>query len=82
MNNPSFVTAPITAAVLVVIVPLLAVVAAVCTRFGIDVAGELPVGLFGPMGFTHIVMLVWTIAATAIVATLVALLVSDQRPHA
>ena len=82
MNNRSFVTTTITAAVVVVIVPLLAVVAAVCASFGIDVAGGLPVGLFGTMGFTHVAMLVWTIAVIAIVATLVALLVSDQRRHA
>ena len=82
MNNSSFVTTTITAAVVVVIVPLLAVVATVCASFGIDVVGALPVGVFGRMGFTHVVMLVWTIAAIAIVATLVALLVSNQHRHA
>jgi hypothetical protein len=82
MNNRSFVTTTIAAAILVVIVPLLAVAAAVCASFGIDVSGGLPVGLFGTMGFTHVVMLVWTIAAIAIVATLVALLASDRHGQA
>ena len=82
MNDPSFVTPTISAAVVVVIVPLIAVVATVCASLGIDVARGLPVGLFATVGFTHIVMLVWTIAATAIVARLVALLVSNQHRDA
>jgi hypothetical protein len=81
MNNQSIVNTVITAAVVVVILPLLALVAAVCASFGIDVAG-LPVGMFGTMGAAHLLMLIWTIAATIIVGALVALLVSDQRRHA
>lgn len=82
MDNGSLVNTVITAAVVVVIVPLLALVAAVCASFGLDLAGGLPVGMFGTMGVTHVLMLVWTVAAIAIVATLVALLVNDQHRHA
>jgi hypothetical protein len=82
MNKRTLVNTVVTAAVVVVIGPLLALVAAVCTSFGIDIAGGLPVGVFGTMGTTHVVMLVWTLAAVAIVATLVALLVADEYRHA
>ena len=82
MDNRSRVNTAITAAVVVVIAPLLTLVAAVCASFGIGIAGGLPVGLFGTMGLTHVLMLLWTIAAVAIVATLVALLVNDQHRHA
>jgi hypothetical protein len=82
MNDRSIINTVITAAVVVVIVPLLAVVAAVCASFGIDVSGGLPVGLFGTMGVTHALVLVWTIAVVAIVATLVGLLATDRHRHA
>jgi hypothetical protein len=82
MDNRSLVTTVVTAAVVVVIVPLLALVAAVCASFGIDIAGGLPVGVFGTMGVSHLLMLVWMIAAVAIVGALVALLMNTQQRHA
>ena len=82
MENRNLVDTVITAAVLVVIVPLLAFVAAVCASFGVEITGGLPVGMFGTMGASHVVMLLWTIAAIAIVGTLVVLLVDGRRRHA
>ena len=82
MENRTLVDTVITAAVVVVIVPLLALVAAVCASFGIEIAGGLPVGMFGTMGASHVLMLIWTIVALAIVGTLVALVVSRQQRHA
>ena len=79
MDNRSIVNTVITAAVVVVIVPLLTLVAAVCASLGIDVAGGLPVSIFGAMGASHLLMLIWTLAALVIVTALVALLVSEQQ---
>ena len=81
MDNQSVVNTVIIAAVVVVILPLVATVAAVCASFGIDVTGS-GMGMFAPIGTPHILMLVWTIVALGIVTALVALLLRDQRQHA
>jgi hypothetical protein len=71
-----------TAAVVVVILPLLAAIAAFCASFGIEVTAGPGVGMFGRMGAPHVLMLAWTVIAVAIVAALVALLVRDRQQHA
>ena len=82
MENRSLVNTVITAAIVVVILPLLAVGAAVCASFGIGLTGGPRLGMFGPTGASHVLMLAWTIVAVAIVGTLVGLLVKDHWQHA
>jgi hypothetical protein len=66
------------AAVIVVVLPMLAVVA----RSGIAVENGLRIPIFGSMGALQILVLVWSMAALAIVAALIALLIKDARRHA
>ena len=71
-----------TAALVVVILPLLVAVAAVCVSFGIEAAAGPRFGLFGPMGTSHLLMLAWAIVAVIVISTLVALLMNDRWHHA
>jgi hypothetical protein len=79
--NRSWADTIIAAAVVVVILPLLATVAAVCASFGVKLTGDTLVGMFGPLGLMHVVILAWTIAAVVIVASLIAV-VKDGARHA
>ncbi len=82
MNSRSLVDTVVTAAVVLVIVPLLATIAAFSTSFGIEATAASDVRMFGAMGTPHVVLLLWTIIAVAIVAALVGLLVRDRQLHA
>jgi heme/copper-type cytochrome/quinol oxidase subunit 2 len=82
MNRRSLIDTVVTAAVVVVILPLVATVAAFCASFGIEATAAPGVGMFGPMGTTHALMLVWTVIAVVIVTALVSLLVGDKQQHA
>ena len=81
MNNRSLVDTVVTAAVVVVILPLLVAVAMFCASFGIEATAGADVGMLGPIRTPHVLMLVWIISAVVIVTSLVGLLVKD-RQHA
>jgi hypothetical protein len=82
VENRGFVNTVIIAAIVVVILPLLAAIAAVGASFGIELSAGPGFGMFGAMGTPHVLVLGWTVIAAAIVAALVALLMRDLRPHA
>lgn len=82
MNSRSLADIVITAAVVVVIVPLLVAVAAFLASFGIDVVAGPPISMLGRISTPHVLMLAWIIVAVVIVTTLVALLVKDRWHHA
>jgi hypothetical protein len=82
MNSRSLIDTAITAAVVVVILPLLVAIAAFLASFGIEAAAMPPVGMFGPIGTPHVLMLAWIIVAVVIVTALVALLVKDRSHFA
>ena len=82
MDKGPLVYSIVTAAVVVVIVPLVIAVSAVLASFGLELTGASGIGMFGAMGIPHILMLVWTILAAGIVMALVALLVRDEWEHA
>jgi hypothetical protein len=83
MNNRSLVNTIITAAIVVVILPLLIMISTVCAGFGLELTGASGIGMFGAMGTPHVLMLLWTVVAVAIVASLIALLARDNtRQHA
>ena len=82
MEKRPLVYSIVTAAVVVVILPLAIAVSAVCASFGLELTGASGIGMFGAMGIPHILMLAWTIVATGIVIALVALLLKDEWRHA
>ena len=82
MDKRPLVYSLVTAAVVVVILPLLITVSAVCASFGLELTGAPGIGMFGAMGVPHVLMLVWTIVAVGIVIALVAVLVRDEWEHA
>lgn len=82
MNSRSVIDTVATAAIVVVVLPLLAAVVAFCASFGIEVTAGPGLGMFGHMGAPHVLVLAWTVIAVGIVAALVALLVRDRQQHA
>jgi hypothetical protein len=82
MNSRSVIDTVATAAVVVVVLPLLVAIAAFCASFGIEVAAGPGFGMFGRMGAPHVLVLAWTVITVGIVAALVALLVKDRKQHA
>lgn len=79
MNAQSNIGTLVTAAVVLVILPLLATVGAVCAHLGLEVTGGSGIGMFDRMGLIHGVLLAWSVLAVAIVTALIA---SLMREHA
>jgi hypothetical protein len=83
MDKRPLVYSIATAAVVVVVLPLVIAISAVLASFGLELTGPPGiVGMFGAMGIPHVLMLVWTILAVGVVMALVTLLVKDEWEHA
>jgi hypothetical protein len=78
MNAQSNVSTLVTAAVVLVILPLLATVAAVLAHAGLEVTGGAGMGMFAHVGFVQAVVLVWSALAVAIVTALIASLLRND----
>jgi hypothetical protein len=82
MENRAVTNTVVTAAVVLVILPLLAAVGAMLAHFGLEATGGAGIGMFAPMGGAHVLMAGWLVLAVVIVAALVGLLVKDSHQHA
>jgi hypothetical protein len=83
MQNRSLINTVVTAAVVVVILPLLLAVAVMLGHAGLEATGGSGIGMFAPLGGMHVVAAAWIVLAVVIVAALVGLLVKDtHRQHA
>lgn len=74
MDNRPLVELVVVAALILVLLPLFAATAMITAHFGFGMTGM--TGIFGPMGATHALMLLWTVFALVIVGALVALVVN------
>ena len=83
MENRSLINTVVTAAVVVVILPLLLAVSVMLGHAGLEATGGSGIGMFAPLGGMHVIASVWILMAVAIIGTLVGLLMKDTfRQHA
>lgn len=81
--NRSLVNTLVTAAVVLVILPLLIAVGAMLAHAGLEATGGSGMGMFGQMGPMHMAFAGWLVLAVVIVAALVGVLVKDSfQQHA
>ena len=78
----SAVNTLVTAATVLIILPLLITFAAVATHFGFAVTDTAGTGMFAHMGGTQVVLLVWTAVALVLVGAMIAALMKDRSAHA
>ena len=78
MNAQSNVGTLVTAAVLLVVLPLIATVATVLAHAGLAVTGAGSIGMFDRLGLIQGVLLVWSAVAIAIVSALIVSLLRDE----
>lgn len=83
MTKGSRVGAVVTAAVVLVILPLLITISTFGAHIVLEATGGAGLGMFDHVSGIHIVMLGWTVVAIAVVGALItALLARDIRQHA
>ena len=78
----SVVNTLVTAATVLIVLPLLATFAAVAMHFGFEMTGTAGTGMFGRMGGTELVLLVWTAIALVVVGAMIAALMKIRSAHA
>jgi hypothetical protein len=78
----SVVNTLVTAATVLIVLPLLATFAAVAMHFGFEATDSAGTGMFGHMGAMQLVLLGWTATALVVVGGMIAALMKDRSAHA
>jgi hypothetical protein len=81
MNRDSAINLVITAAVVLVVLPLLVTIATMGAHIGLEMTGGAGLGMFGHMGGVQMIGLLWTVLTVAVVAALIGLLRQEHQHH-